>query len=32
MSVRLIIAWGIVLIPLAWGVYETAVKAMALFQ
>ena len=30
--VRLILAWGFVGIPLAWGVYQTAVKVASLFK
>ena len=29
---HLILAWGFVGIPLAWGVYKTLVSALALFQ
>jgi hypothetical protein len=29
--VRLLLAWGFVGIPLVWGVYQTIVKASALF-
>jgi hypothetical protein len=30
--VRLILAWAFVGIPLAWGVYQTAVKVASLFK
>ena len=30
--VRLILSWGFVGIPLAWGVYQTAVKVASLFK
>ena len=30
--VRLILAWGFVGIPLAWGVYQTAIKVASLFK
>lgn len=29
---RLLLAWGFVGIPLVWGVYETAVKVISLFN
>jgi hypothetical protein len=29
---RLVLSWTFVGIPLAWGVYATAAKAVALFQ
>lgn len=29
--IRLVLYWAIVGIPLAWGIYNTAVKAAALF-
>lgn len=29
---RLILAWGFVGIPLVWGVYQTVMKAWALFK
>ena len=29
---RLVLAWGLVSIPLLWGVYQTVVKSMALFR
>ena len=29
---RLILAWGFVGIPLAWGVYQTAIKVASLFK
>lgn len=31
-GLKLVLAWGFVGIPLAWGVIETAVNAMKLFQ
>jgi hypothetical protein len=31
-SLRLILAWGFVGIPLAWGVIETLLNALKLFQ
>ena len=31
-TVKLILAWGFVGIPLAWGVIETAINALKLFQ
>ena len=31
-TIQLILGWGFVGIPLAWGVYETLVKAVALFK
>jgi len=31
-SVHLILAWGFVGIPLAWGVVETVINALKLFQ
>jgi hypothetical protein len=30
--VRLALAWGLVGVPLAWGVYQTFVKSLALFR
>ena len=30
--VRLLLAWGFVGLPLAWGVYQTAVKVISLFK
>jgi len=30
--VALVVAWLLVGVPLAWGVYETVVKSMALFE
>lgn len=30
--VRLVIAWSVVGIPLLWGVSQTLIKALALFQ
>jgi len=32
MTLKLILAWGFVGIPLAWGVLETLSNAMKLFQ
>jgi hypothetical protein len=32
MKVRLILAWGFVGIPLAWGVIQTITNALKLFQ
>ncbi len=31
-GVKLVLAWGLVGIPLAWGVIETAINAAKLFQ
>jgi hypothetical protein len=31
-GVKLLLAWGFVGIPLAWGVIETVLNAMKLFQ
>ena len=31
-TLHLVLAWGLVGIPLAWGVYNTLVSAMKLFQ
>ncbi len=31
-GLRLMLSWGLVSIPLLWGVYQTFVKSMALFQ
>ncbi len=31
-TVKLILAWGFVGIPLLWGVYKTLINALALFQ
>jgi hypothetical protein len=31
-TVRLIVAWGFVGIPLAWGVVQVAVRSLALFR
>jgi hypothetical protein len=31
-TLHLVLAWGFVGIPLAWGVYKTLVSAMKLFQ
>lgn len=31
-SVKLVLAWGFVGIPLAWGVIETVINALKLFQ
>lgn len=32
MSIKLILAWGFVGIPLAWGVFQTLENAMKLFH
>jgi len=32
MTLKLVLAWGFVGIPLAWGVIQTLVNAMKLFQ
>jgi len=32
MALKLVLAWGFVGIPLAWGVFETLKNAMKLFQ
>jgi hypothetical protein len=32
MTLKLILAWGFVGIPLTWGVVQTAINAMKLFQ
>jgi hypothetical protein len=32
MTVKLILAWGFVGIPLSWGVIQTVINAMKLFQ
>jgi hypothetical protein len=32
MKVKLILAWGFVGIPLAWGVIQTIINSMKLFQ
>ncbi len=32
MTLKLALAWGFVGIPLAWGVIETLINAMKLFQ
>jgi len=32
MNVKLILAWGFVGIPLTWGVIQTIINAMKLFQ
>ena len=32
MTLKLILAWGFVGIPLAWGVIETVINALKLFQ
>ena len=32
MGLKLVLAWGFVGIPLAWGVIETIINAMKLFQ
>jgi hypothetical protein len=31
-GLKLVLAWGLVGIPLAWGVVETAINAAKLFQ
>ena len=31
-GVRLALSWGLVCIPLFWGVYQTVVKSLALFE
>jgi hypothetical protein len=31
-GLKLVLAWGFVGIPLAWGVIETAINALKLFQ
>jgi len=31
-TVKLVLAWGFVGIPLAWGVIQTAINALALFK
>jgi hypothetical protein len=31
-ALKLVLAWGFVGIPLAWGVYETVLNALKLFQ
>ncbi|HEX3863539.1 MAG TPA: hypothetical protein VHY35_17790 [Stellaceae bacterium] len=31
-TLKLVLAWGFVGIPLAWGVIETLINAMKLFQ
>ena len=31
-GLKLVLAWGFVGIPLAWGVYETLLNALKLFQ
>ena len=31
-TLRLALSWGLVSIPLVWGVYQTVVKSMALFR
>ena len=31
-TLQLVLAWGFVGIPLAWGVYETLLNALKLFQ
>jgi hypothetical protein len=31
-GLRLALSWGLVSVPLLWGVYQTVVKSMALFQ
>ena len=32
MTTKLVLAWGLVGIPLAWGVIQTLMNAMKLFQ
>ncbi len=32
MTVKLVLAWGFVGIPLAWGVIQTVINAMKLFH
>jgi len=32
MTLKLILAWGFVGIPLSWGVIQTVINAMKLFQ
>jgi len=32
MTVKLVLAWGFVGIPLTWGVIQTVINAMKLFQ
>ena len=32
MTLKLVLAWGFVGIPLAWGVIQTVINAMKLFQ
>lgn len=32
MTIKLVLAWGFVGIPLAWGVIQTITNAMKLFQ
>lgn len=31
-KVKLVLAWTLVSVPLAWGVYNTLIKAASLFQ
>jgi hypothetical protein len=31
-TLKLVLAWGFVGVPLAWGVIETIINAMALFR
>ena len=31
-ALKLVLAWGFVGIPLSWGVYETLLNALKLFQ
>jgi hypothetical protein len=31
-GLKLVLAWGFVGIPLAWGVYKTVINALLLFQ
>ena len=31
-GLRLALSWGLVSVPLLWGVYQTVIKSMALFE
>ena len=31
-GLRLALSWGLVSVPLVWGVYQTVVKSLALFE
>lgn len=31
-SIKLVLAWGLVGVPLAWGVIQTVINALKLFQ